>query len=200
MTPTVITITPATIGRRAWLKVGLSILAAGALSACGFRLRGDLPQLAFEQVQFRGSMGLVSAALTQALATRGIARVDALTATNSAGDAPEQRGVLLAVSSDQRERTVVGSTIAGQVRELNLRITFSWQALDMAGGVSARPDMAGRALTPPADIVLDQDMSYQESATLSKQLEQDVIFDNLQARVVQQVVRSLSAVMLQRQP
>ena len=60
--------------------------------------------------------------------------------------------------------------------------------------------MAGRALTPPADIVLDQDMSYQESATLSKQLEQDVIFDNLQARVVQQVVRSLSAVMLQRQP
>ena len=190
MTPTVITITPATIGRRAWLKVGLSTLAAGTLSACGFRLRGDLPQLDFEQVQFRGSVGLVSAALTQALATRGIASVDALTATNSAGDAPAQRGVLLAVSSDQRERTVVGSTIAGQVRELNLRITFSWQALDMAG----------RALTPPADIVLDRDMSYQESATLSKQLEQDVIFDNLQARVVQQVVRSLSAVMLQRQP
>jgi outer membrane lipopolysaccharide assembly protein LptE/RlpB len=39
---------------------------------------------------------------------------------------------------------------------------------------------------------LSQDLSYQESAALSKALEQDAIYDSLQSRMVSQVMRRLS--------
>lgn len=179
------------VSKRALLQVGVATAAAGALAGCGFRLRGDLPKLVFKRVAFSGTVGLVSEAVGKALALQGIERVDALMPTNAAGDSASGTGVLIRVSADQRERTVVGSTIAGQVRELNLRIQYSWQALDEGG----------RALTPPTDVSLEQDMSYQESATLSKQLEQDAVFEGLQARVVQQVMRRLAAIdLVARQP
>ena len=173
--------------KRALLQLGLAgglLGLASNLTACGFRLRGDLPNMGFEQVAFSGAVGLVSEAVAKALVLQGVSRVDALLATSQEGDSAAGAGLLLSVSSDQRERTVVGSTIAGQVRELNLRVRYSWQALDAAG----------RALTPPIDIMLEQDMSYQESATLSKQLEQDAVFDGLQARAVQQVMRRLASI------
>lgn len=177
--------TPATrVSKRAFLQTGVVAAAASALAGCGFRLRGDLPKLVFKRVAFSGAVGLVSEAVGKALAAQGIERVDVLSPANAAGDMPVGTGVVIRVSADQRERTVVGSTIAGQVRELNLRIQYSWQALD-AGG---------RALTPPTDVSLEQDMSYQESATLSKQLEQEAVFEGLQARVVQQVIRRLAAI------
>ncbi|MDP4607784.1 MAG: hypothetical protein NWS83_01535 [Burkholderiaceae bacterium] len=170
--------------KRTWLKAGVGTLALGTLTACGFRLRGALPKLPFGQVQFTGSVGLVSEALAKALATQGVQRVDVLSPINPEGDLPSVSGLVIAASFDQRERRVVGSTIAGQVRELNLRVRFAWQALDAAG----------RALLPPIDITLDQDMSYQESETLSKQLEQDAVYEALQARVVQQVMRRLASI------
>ena len=184
--------TPAThASKRAFLQIGLAGAAASALAGCGFRLRGDSPKLTFERVAFSGAVGLVSEAVGKALTSQGIERVDVLTPTNAAGDSVSGTGVVIRVSADQRERTVVGSTIAGQVRELNLRIQYSWQALDVGG----------RALTPPIDVSFEQDMSYQESATLSKQLEQDAVFEGLQARVVQQVMRRLAAIdVAARQP
>ena len=87
------------------------------------------------------------------------------------------------MSVDQRERQVVASTIAGQVRELDLRVRFNWQAFNRTG----------QPITPTIEMVLSQDLSYQESAVLSKSLEQDAIYDNLEARMVAQVMRRLSA-------
>ena len=103
--------------------------------------------------------------------------------TNAEGDAPSDIDLVIEVSVDQRERQVVASTIAGQVRELDLRVRFNWQAFNRTG----------QPITPTIEMVLSQDLSYQESAVLSKSLEQDAIYDNLEARMVAQVMRRLSA-------
>jgi LPS-assembly lipoprotein len=104
------------------------------------------------------------------------------TGTNAEGDAPAETDLRIAVSVDQRERQVVASTIAGQVRELDLRVRYAWQAFDGKG----------QPLTPPIDMVLSQEMSYQESAVLTKEFEQESIYRSLQARMVGQIMRRLA--------
>jgi LPS-assembly lipoprotein len=173
--------------RRACLSCGLVVLAL-TLAGCGFQLRGAAPQLAFKQVAWRGVTGPVSNAVSEALRSQGADSTRSAIAlnasgTNAEGDAPSDIDLVIEVSVDQRERQVVASTIAGQVRELDLRVRFNWQAFNRTG----------QPITPTIEMVLSQDLSYQESAVLSKSLEQDAIYDNLQARMVAQVMRRLSA-------
>lgn len=168
-----------------------SRLAVAALSlalvGCGFQLRGAPAQLPFKQVAWRGVTGPVATAVSQAIAGQGVSVSRSVpqinqSGTNAEGDAPSDIDLIIEVNIDQRERQVVASTIAGQVRELDLRVRFNWQAFDRQG----------RPITPVIDMVLSQDLSYQESAALSKALEQDATYENLQARMVAQVMRRLA--------
>ena len=170
------------------LFISLAVVVISlAIAGCGFKLRGAQAPLPFKQVAWRGATGPVSAALSQALVSQG-ASVNASvkqvnqSGTNAEGDAPSDIDLIIEVNVDQRERQVVASTIAGQVRELDLRVRFNWQAFNRQG----------RPITPVIDMVLSQDLSYQESAALSKALEQDAIYDSLQSRMVSQVMRRLS--------
>ena len=163
------------------------VVVSLAIAGCGFNLRGAQAPLPFKQVVWRGSTGPVATALSQALVSQG-ASVNASakrinqSGTNAEGDAPADVDLIIEVNVDQRERQVVASTIAGQVRELDLRVRFNWQAFNRQG----------RPITPVIDMVVSQDLSYQESAALSKALEQDAIYDTLQSRMVSQVLRRLS--------
>ncbi len=100
-----------------------------AMAGCGFKLRGAQAPLPFKQVAWRGATGPVSAALSQALVSQGVevnASVKQVnqSGTNAEGDAPAYIDLIIEVNVDQRERQVVASTIAGQVRELDLRVRF----------------------------------------------------------------------------
>jgi LPS-assembly lipoprotein len=165
-----------TLPRRAWL--GLLPLALvlplvlPLLSGCGFRLR-ETPPMPFARIALSG-FGKRSP-LEAELRTRLAESVQVV-------DTPAQAEVVLHALSDRRERSVVASTGAGQVRELQLRLGFEFR-LSSPGG---------RELIAPTDLLLSRDMSYNETAALGKAQEEGELYAAMQADIVQQVLTRLA--------
>jgi LPS-assembly lipoprotein len=92
--------------------------------------------------------------------------------------------VVLHAIDDLRERSVVASTAAAQVRELQLRVKFNFRA----------QTPGGRELIPRAELLLSRDLSYTETAALAKEQEEAELYREMQNDVVRQVLRRLAAV------
>ena len=194
------------------LGAGGTLLAAGALGGCGFRLR-QAPSFAFTTLMATlPATSPLRRELRTALVSAGITVVDAslpppppggAVATSAAlqlpGDdagfaaaptrptppvPPPQADAVLDILTDQREKSVVGSTAAGQVREFQLRLRFRFKL--------STPK--GKELIPESEILLQRDISYSESIALSKQEEEAELYRDMQTDVVQQVLRRLAAV------
>ena len=150
--------------------------AAGSLllTGCGFRLSRP-PSLAF------ASIALTGFAPRSPLAEEFRSR---LSGQLSIVDAPAKADVVLHAIDDARERSVVASTAAAQVRELQLRLKFNFRA----------HTPTGRELIPRAELLLTRDMSFTETQALAKELEEAELFREMQADVVAQVLRRLAAV------
>lgn len=152
----------------------LATLALLPLAGCGFALRRP-PRLAFQ------SIALVGFAPRSPLADefrRQLAQqVQVL-------DVPDKAQVVLQALDDARERSVVASTSAAQVRELQLRLKFHFRA----------HTPGGRELIPRAELLLSRDLSYSETAALAKEFEEAELYREMQADVVTQVLRRLAAV------
>jgi len=173
------------VARRAFLRrVGLLLLASGALgglSACGFKLRG--PQtFAFESLRMAGSEATpVAVALRRALEVSGVPVFVSSTPTSPEGDTGQ---VVLTVLADQRERVVVGQTAVGQVRELQLRTRFRFRLRTLSE----------RQLLDDTELLLERDISFTGTAALAKDAQEALLFRDMQADIVQQVMRRLAAV------
>ncbi|MEO8281309.1 MAG: LPS assembly lipoprotein LptE [Ideonella sp.] len=154
----------------------LAATGAVLLSGCGFELR-RAPALNFRTIQLRGF------ADRSPLAEELRVNIDA-SRTTLVVDSLAQADVVLQVLADARERSVVASTSAGQVRELQLRSRFVFR-------LSTR---SGRVLIPTREIRLDRDMSYSETIALAKEQEEAALFRAMQSDIVSQVMRILSAV------
>lgn len=162
----------------------LSLAAVVAvLPGCGFALRGA-PKFAFESLRVQGSeTSPVARELRQTLADAGL-RV--FTSALPASPEGETGDVVLTVLTDQRERTVVGQTAAGQVRELQLRTRFRFRL------TTAR----GAQLLDDTELLLTRDISYNETAALAKEAEEALQYRDMQRDIVQQVMSRLAAVRL----
>jgi LPS-assembly lipoprotein len=171
--------------RRTFLRrAGLLALAGGALgglSACGFKLRG-VQTFAFESLRMAGSETTpVAVALRRSLEVSGLLVFVSSTPTSPEGDTGQ---VVLTVLADQRERVVVGQTAVGQVRELQLRTRFRFRLRTLSG----------RQLLDDTELLLERDISFTETAVLAKDAEEALLFRDMQADIVQQVMRRLAAV------
>ena len=171
--------------RRAFLRRAggftLALSAVTTLGACGFKLRG--PQtFAFDSLRMAGSEGTpVAVDLRRALVVSGVPVFVSSTPTSPEGDTGQ---VVLTVLADQRERTVVGQTAVGQVRELQLRTRFRFRLRTISG----------RQLLDDTELLLERDISFTETAALAKDAEEALLFRDMQADIVQQVMRRLAAV------
>ena len=99
-------------------------------------------------------------------------------------DAPDKAEVVLQALDDVREKSVVASTAAAQVRELQLRLKFNFRARTPGG----------RELIPRAELMVSRDLSYSETAALAKEHEEAELFREMQSDIVAQVLRRLAAV------
>jgi LPS-assembly lipoprotein len=90
---------------------------------------------------------------------------------------------VLQALTDKRERVVVASTAAGQVRELQLRVRFRFRLFTPTG----------RELLPPAELLLTRDMSYSETVALAKEQEQAQLYRAMDEDITTQVLRRLAA-------
>ena len=110
--------------RRRALRVVVAAAPAALLTACGFQLR-QAPVFAFRRVALTGfaPRSPLADELKAQLLRSGLA-VD---------DNPAQAEVVLQALSDQRERRVVATTTAAQVREVQLRLRLRWRTHTPAG-------------------------------------------------------------------
>ena len=158
----------------------LSLAGTGALltAGCGFRLRGT-PNFAFKSIYVNAPQGsgLVDD-LRLALTANSALRVITVPQQMLEAD------VILDVLADRREKTVLGTSSAGQVREFQLRVIFSFR-------LRTPQD---KDLIALAEVQQQRDISYNESAALAKENEEALLYRDMQSDLVQQVMRRLSSV------
>ena len=165
--------------RRALKLLSYSALAGFgvlALSACGFKLRGA-QNYAFQTLAVLPQPG---GALAQELRRS----VDASVRVLAPGEALTNAQMVLDIVQEQREKSVVGVNSSGQVREnqLRLRVKFSVRTPQ------------GRELAPQAEILLQRDISFSETAVLAKEAEEALLYRDMQTDAVQQLLRRMAMV------
>lgn len=166
--------------RRAFLACAASSasLALLSLNGCGFALR-KAPNFAFTTLYSGLSeTSPLGVELKRSLESTGKVKVitDARQMT--------QAQVILEPLADQREKVVLSLNAAGQVREFQLRLRFSFRLRTPAG----------KELIPATELALQRDISFNESAVLAKEAEEALLYRDMQSDVVQQIMRRLAAV------
>ena len=167
--------------RRSLLTGSMSLMAATAalsLSGCGFALR-KAPDFAFATL-YSGlpESSPLGVELRRSLQSGGKVRV--ISDSRQINEAQ----VILDVLGEQREKVVLSRNAAGLVREFQLRTRFTFKLRTLAG----------KELIPVTEIMQQRDISFNESAVLAKEAEENLLYRDMQSDVVQQVMRRLAAV------
>jgi len=159
-----------------------TFVAAG-LAACGFRLRGT-PEFSFHSLYIEAQAdSAVARQLRHTLAQAG----SALTLLTE----PQQRTqaqAIVQLSGEQQERVAVGLNAAGQVRELQLRLRLRFRLYGQRG----------QEWIGDTELLQQRDVSYSESIALAKEGEEALLWRDMQADIVQQLLRRLAAVKIQQ--
>jgi LPS-assembly lipoprotein len=144
------------------------------LSGCGFQLRGSAT-LPFDTL-------FVQAAPTSQFATQF--RRAVINGSNTRVVAAQKDATAtLVLLTELREKNILSLSGTGRVREFQLRYRVSYRLLDRKGVEVA----------PAAEIVLNRDFSFNDNETLSKESEEALLFRDMQADAVQQLLRRLQA-------
>ena len=156
-------------------QAGLLSGVALGLSACGFKLRGS-QVFAFSSLAVLPQPG-GPLALELRRSFGNAVKVLPI------GAPLEQAQVVLDILQEGREKVVVGTNSSGQVRELQLRLRLKFKARTPQG----------KELLPETEIVLQRDLSFNESVVLAKDAEEALLYRDMQSDLVQQLLRRLAA-------
>ena len=151
-------------------------LASLLLGGCGFKLRGS-QNFSFSTLAVMPNPGgALAVELRRSLgdSVRVLAPDEPL----------DKAQVVLDILQEQREKTVVGVSSSGQVREFQLRIRLKFRVRNAAGD----------ELTPETELTQTRDMSFSETAVLAKEAEEVLLYRDMQSDLVQQLMRRLEAI------
>ena len=164
--------------RRHLLVLSACALGSLVLGSCGFALR-KAPDFAFTtlftSVPESSPLGVE---LRRSLQSSG--KVQVITDPRRISEAQ----VILDVLLDQREKVVLSLNSTGQVRENQLRVRFRFKLRTLAG----------KELIPESEIFQQREITFNETAALSKESEEALLYRDMQRDIVQQLVRRLAAV------
>ena len=153
--------------------ISISLLLTG----CGFQLRGqaDLP---FERIYVEtDGFSLFAAELM-----RVIQSADAVEVMDSA----EEAQVILKVTNERREKKILSLQSSGSVAEFLFVYRVSYRVMD-----NQRQD-----LVAPNEISLRRAMQFDDTQILGKESEEELLFRDMQADAIQQMLRRLSTVLV----
>ena len=160
--------------RRSVLMLGA---AAAALAGCGFQLR-QAPDFAFDSI-------VVAAPASSPLANELRRNLGANGKLQVLPPLQQQQAdVILDLLQEQREKVVVGLNATGQVREFQLRSRVRFRLRTPQG----------RELIPDTELLQQRDISFNESAVLAKEAEENLLYRDMQTDIVQQLMRRLAAI------
>jgi LPS-assembly lipoprotein len=161
------------------------LIAAGgasalALTGCGFQLRGS-QSYAFNSIAIPSNGRVLSLMVTELqrnlLDIQGMRVITDPTKTSTAQ-------VVLEIVQDQREKTAVGLSIAGQVREFQLRLRVKFRLRTPAG----------KDLIEETELTQTRQFSYNESVALAKEVEESQLYRDMQSDLIAQMLRRLANV------
>ncbi|MBO9516303.1 MAG: hypothetical protein J7549_19480 [Variovorax sp.] len=157
--------------RRGFL-VGVS--AALALAGCGFQLR-KAPEFPFKSLAVPATSSFANQVKRN---LRAAGTVEVLGA-----DQVKEAEAVLEILAENRESVVISTNAAGQVRELQLRLTVRFR-------VRAKD---GKELLAPSEISQSRDITYNETAALAKEGETALLYRDMESDIAQQILRRLAA-------
>lgn len=162
------------------LLIATGLIGTTLLGGCGFQLRGT-QRYAFNSIGIPSAGRTLSLLITELrsrlLETEGMSVV-----TEPARALKAQ--VILDIVQDQREKTAVGLSVAGQVREFQLRLRVKYRL--------RTPD--GRELIEENELTQTRQISYNESLALAKEVEEAQLFRDMQSDLISQMLRRLSSI------
>jgi len=152
----------------------ISLLVAG----CGFQLRGQA-NLPFDRIYVESNgFSLFAAELRRIIQSAKSVEVV---------DTAEQAQVVLQVLGESQERKILSLSPSGSVNEYQLLYQVRYRVMN-----NQMNDLAA-----PGDISLHRDMTYDDTETLGKESEEQLLFRSMQIDAVQQMLRRLSVVMVE---
>ena len=143
------------------------------LAACGFKLRGTA-EVPFETLFLPGATGGIALDLKRNIQVGTNAKVV---------DDPAKAEAVLQFTEETRQKEVLSLTGAGRVREFQLRYRVGFRVHDGKGG----------EYIPQSTIQLTRDVTFNDTEILAKEQEEQILFRDMQADMVQQILRRLAA-------
>ncbi len=164
--------------RRSFMRHGLLLGGAGLLSACGFELR-EAPDYPFKTLFISvAEASLLGQELKRNIASSG--KVEVITDARQI----ERADVIFDFLMELPEKLILSRTSTGAVREFQLRFRFRFRLRTRDG----------YELIPDTELVQERIISFNESAALSKEAEEQLLYRDMRSDIVQQVLRRLGAV------
>ena len=147
--------------------------AALLLTSCGFQLRGQAI-LPFDSIYVQAPpTSQLATQLKRTVTAGGRARV---------ADKPDDAQVVLQIMNELREKQILALSGGGRVREYQLRYRVSYRLTD---------NKSVNVFIPPSEIVLQRDLSFNDTELLAKESEEALLYRDMQSDAVQQLLRRL---------
>ncbi|MCE2678440.1 MAG: LPS assembly lipoprotein LptE [Burkholderiaceae bacterium] len=170
--------------RRQWLqqgvRMGATVATFGALSACGFQLR-KAPDLPFKTLY----TNIAETSLFGQLLKRNLQSLGNLEIITDVREI-ERADVVLDMIQELQEKVILSRTSTGTVREFTLRLRVRFKLRSRNGD----------ELIPDSEIVQEREISFSETAALSKESEEQLLYRDMRSDLVQQLIRRLAAARL----
>jgi LPS-assembly lipoprotein len=152
----------------------LVILFLLSLTACGFQLRGSY-NLPWDTLY-------IDAPANTELYAQIKRNIEASSKTRIVDD-PKAAQATLSILRNDQAKNILSLSAYARVREFQLVRTFVYRLVDAKGA----------ELQPPAQIVLQREMTFDDVYILAKEQEEVQIWREMQTDLVQQLLRRLAA-------
>lgn len=143
------------------------------LAGCGFRMRGTA-EVPFQTLYLPGATGGIALDLKRNIQAGTRARVV---------DDPKEADAVLQITEETRAKEILSLTGTGRVREFTLRYRVGFRVHDGKGS----------DFVPVNTIALQRDVTFNDAEILAKEAEEQLLFRDMQADMVQQIIRRLAA-------
>ena len=158
---------------RSSIRVFTILLIAMTLSSCGFQLRGQAAIPYKTMFIETNGYSLFANDLERAIRSGSKTKI---VSSRVEADA------VLKVVNEVQEKQILALSSAGKVLEFELRYRVSFRLTDRAG----------KDLTAPGEIYLRRYMTYEDTEVLAKESEEALLYRDMKADAVQQMLRRLS--------
>ena len=159
------------------LRIVLALLLAAIVAGCGFQLRGSL------------SGNLPYKSLYIALPETADVRIWLQRYIRASGqttivDSPKDAEAIFQQVRDNRIKTILSVNAQGRVTEYRLQLDYAFRVVNNKGQI----------LVGVNEIALSRDISYSDSNVLAKDLEEGLLWRDMNNDLVNQIMRRLSII------